>query len=80
MPRSPRTPHERFYDTLRQTRDCPTGGQMRPPLQNVVRFRRKCVQFCIAFCRVDVGIDPYGHITLSPFAMQNLPVRTARAG
>ena len=35
-----------FYDTLRQTRNCPTGGQRRPPLQGVVRFRRKCLQFC----------------------------------
>ena len=43
---STRTPHVRFYDTLRQICHCPTGGQRRPPLQDVVRFRRKCVQFC----------------------------------
>ena len=33
MPRSPRTPHARFYETLRQICDYPTGGQGRPPLQ-----------------------------------------------
>ena len=46
IPRSPRTGHVRFYETSRQIRNCPTGGQRRPPLQDVVRGRRKCVQFC----------------------------------
>ena len=46
MPRSPRTPQARFHETPRQICDCPTGGQGRPPLQDVLRFRRKCVQFC----------------------------------
>ena len=27
-------------------RSCPTGGQGRPPLQDILRLRRKCVQFC----------------------------------
>ena len=41
------SPHDdRFYDTLRQICHCPTGGQGRPPLQNVLRCRRWCVQFC----------------------------------
>ena len=38
--------HNRFYETLQQKRAYPTGGQRRPPLQNVSRFRRRCVQFC----------------------------------
>ena len=46
MPTSTHTTHVRFYDTLRQICHCPTGGQRRPPLQNVVRFCRKCAQFC----------------------------------
>ncbi len=46
MPTSTRTPHVRFYDTSRKNRNCQTGGQGRPPLQDVLRFRRKCVQFC----------------------------------
>ena len=70
MPRSPRTMHIRFYDTLRQICHCPTGGQRRPPLQNVLRFRRTSCNFVIAFCRVDVGIDPYGDFALSPFVVQ----------
>ena len=46
MPTSTRTTHARFYDMLRQICRCPTGGQGRPPLQDVVRGRRKCLQFC----------------------------------
>ena len=47
MPTSTHTTHVRFYDnTLRLICDCPTGGQRRPPLQNVVRFRRRYLQFC----------------------------------
>ena len=66
MPTSPRTRHVRFYDILRQICRCPTGGQRRPPLQNVLRFRRTSCNFVIASCRVDVGIDPYKRITDSP--------------
>ena len=36
------------------------GGQGRPPLQDVLRFRRTLCNFAIACRRVDVGIDPYG--------------------
>ena len=35
-----------FLRTSRQTHNCPTGGQRCPPLQDVLRFRRWCVQFC----------------------------------
>ena len=95
MPTSTRAGHVRFYDTLRQICHCPTGGQRRPPLQNIVRFRRWHVRFCgrvlpggveplpyanlvvfanhqnrailrVRRARVDVGIDPYERITLSP--------------
>ena len=38
--------HFRFYETLRQIRKCLTGGQRRPPLQDMVRVRRWCVQVC----------------------------------
>ena len=62
--------HDRFCETLRQTRDFPTGGQGRPPLQDVLRFRRTLCNFAIAHRRVDVGIDPYGQIALSPFAVR----------
>ena len=60
----------RFHDTLRQNCGCPTGGQGRPPLQNVVRFRRRCVQFCDSPCRVDVGIDPYKCFTSSHWCIR----------
>ena len=36
----------RFYDTRWQICRCTTGGQRRPPLQNVFRFRRWRAQFC----------------------------------
>ncbi len=39
--------HSRFHETLRQTCDCPTGGQGRPPLQDIVRGRRWRVQYCV---------------------------------
>ena len=59
-----------FYETHRQIRNCPTGGQSRPPLQDVVRCRRALCNFAIAYRRVDVGIDPYRRIALSPFVVQ----------
>ena len=62
--------HDRFCETLRQTRDCPTGGQGRPPLQDVLRFRRTLCNFAIAHRRGERGIDPYGQIALSPFAVR----------
>ena len=46
MPTSTRTTHARFHETHRQIRNCPTGGQSRPPLQNIVRFRRWRVRIC----------------------------------
>ena len=55
-----------FYDMRRQICRCPTGGQRRPPLQDVLRFRRRCVQFCDSPCRGERGIDPYGHFARSP--------------
>ena len=71
MPRSPRAVGMTvFYDTLRQKRSCPTGGQGRPPLQDVLRLRRTSCNFAIAFCRVDVGIDPYGDFALLPFVVR----------
>ena len=60
----------RFHDTLRQNCRCPTGGQGRPPLQNVVRFRRRCVQFCDSPCRVDAHIDPYKCFTSSHWCIR----------
>ena len=55
----------RFYDTRWQVCRCTTGGQRRPPLQNVVRFRPDACNFAIAYRRVDVGIDPYKRFTAS---------------
>ena len=46
------------------------GGQGRPPLQDVLRLRRTSCNFAIAFCRVDVGIDPYGDFALLPFVVR----------
>ena len=46
MPRSPRTPHARFYDTLRQICCCASGGQGRPPLQGHCAILPNIVQFC----------------------------------
>ena len=66
MPRSPRTTHTRFYDTLRQTRDFPTGGQGRPPLQDVLRFCRWGLQFCNCVLPGRAGHRPLRHIALSP--------------
>ena len=60
MPRSPRTTHTRFYDTLRQTRDFPTGGQGRPPYRTFYDFADGVCNFAIVFCRGERGIDPYG--------------------
>ena len=62
--------HNRFYETLRQKRTYPTGGQGRSPLQNILQFRRTSRNFAIAHRRVDVGIDPYGDFALSPFVVQ----------
>ena len=70
MPTSTRTGHDRFYDTPWQICDCPTGGQGRPPLQDVLRFRRTLCNFAIAHRRGERGIDPYGQIALSPFAVR----------
>ena len=39
-----------FYDTLRQTRNCPTGGQSRPPLQ-VHTISHWCTHICNAVPR-----------------------------
>ena len=45
-------------EMLRQKRSCPTGGQRRPPLQDVVRFRRWFVQFCNCVPRGRCGHRP----------------------
>ena len=62
MPRSPRMTHVRFHEAHRQTRNCPTGGQRRPPLQDVLRFRRKCVQFCDCVLRGRGRTPPLRHV------------------
>ena len=41
----------RFYDTRWQICRCTTGGQRRPPLQNVVRFCPDACNFAIAYRR-----------------------------
>ena len=51
--------HIRFYDTLRQICDCPSGGQGRPPLR-VHSFPHRCTQFCNC-------IPPYGTTSFSDF-------------
>ena len=58
MPRSPRTGHDRFYDAPQQICHCPTGGQRRPPLQDVVRGRRILCDFVIAFCAGGASPSP----------------------
>ena len=66
-------PYKRCTDSHRCACVCrciPLGGQGRPPLQGVLRFRRTLCNFAIAHRRVDVGIDPYGQIALSPFAVR----------
>ena len=45
-PHRPARGTSHFYEPKQQTRDCPTGGQGRPPLQDVMRGRRWRVQFC----------------------------------
>ena len=60
MPTSTQTTHVRFYDTLQQTHDCPTGGQRRPPLQDVLRFCRWGLQFCNCVLPGRAGIGPSG--------------------
>ena len=62
MPRSPRMTHVRFHEAHRQTRNCPTGGQRRPPLQDVLRFRRKYVQFCDCVLRGRGRTPPLRHV------------------
>ena len=42
MPTSTRMGHVRFYETLLQTRNCPTGGQGRPPLQGCYEVAGHC--------------------------------------
>ena len=53
---STRTGHIQFHETLQQICHCPTGGQGRPPLQNLFRFCRWFVQFCD--CILPGGVEP----------------------
>ena len=47
------------------------------PYRTFYVFAENACNFAIAFCRVDVGIDPYGRIALSPFVVW-ICWRTAR--
>ena len=40
------------------------------PYRTLCVFAEGICNFAIAYCRVDVGIDPYGHIAGSPFVVQ----------
>ena len=65
-PCPPGRTHCRFYETLRRTRKCPTGGQRRPPLQKILRFCRTSCDFAIAFCAG--GVEPLPYATVVDFA------------
>ena len=62
----------RFYDTRWQICRCTTGGQRRPPLQNVVRFRPDACNFAIA-CRREGQAHPlrYGETRSAPRNRKN---------
>ena len=40
------------------------------PYRTLCDFADGAYNFAIAHCRVDVGIDPYGDFTLSPFVVR----------
>ena len=40
------------------------------PYKTFYVFAENAYNFAIAHCRVDVGIDPYGDFTLSPFVVR----------
>ena len=69
-----------FYDALRQIYKCPTGGQRRPPLQDVLRGRRWRVQFCDCVLPGRCGHRPLQTDCVVAIRCAYLPVHPARAG
>ena len=69
MPTSTRTTHARFYDTLRQIVIATRADRVVRPYRTFYGFADGMCNFVIACRRVDVGIDPYGDLTLSPFVV-----------
>ena len=59
MPTSTRTAHIRFYDTLRQNGRAHRADRGVRPYRTLCEVADDLCNFVIAYCRVDVGIDPY---------------------
>ena len=80
MPTSTRTPHVRFTMHCGKFTNAPRADRGVRPYRTFYGVADGGCNFAIAYCRVDVGIDPYGRIALSPRMRANLPVHPARAG
>ena len=71
-----RCPHRPARGTSVFTKRCgkfviaPRADRGVRPYRTLCGFADNACKFSIAPCRVDVGIDPYGHITLSPFIVR----------
>ena len=70
MPTSTRTTHIHFYDTLRQNGRAHRADRGVRPYRTLCVFADGACNFVIASCRGERGIDPYGHLSLSPFVVR----------
>ena len=80
MPTSTRTGHVRFTMHCGKFTNAPRADRGVRPYNALYVVAEGSCDSAITFCRVDVGIDPYGRIALSPRMRANLPVHPARAG
>ena len=77
--------HNRFYETLRQKRVYPTGGQGRPPLR-VRSCSHRCTKICNVVPRGRGRIPPlrkiitYSRFTITSYLNSPLPCVTTKRG
>ena len=67
-----------FFTICRgKPRKCRTGGQRRPPIQDLLRCRRRCLQFCNCILPGRCGHRPLRGFCVAAIRRTNLPVHSA---